>query len=105
MLGRWFGNSLIPQARTEPPTGSKVIECYHPRVRGRTQAPGRIQPSKHTCTKECRSKFENPPPVLEFDGFRPAKTVERPADVPVEEDTRDIAVENLVAKASDQGAQ
>jgi len=69
----------------------------------RTEAPGRIQPRKHTSTKERRSKFENPPPVLEFDSLRPAETVECPADVPVEEDTRDIAIEDLVAEANDQG--
>ena len=65
----------------------------------RTETPGRIQPRKHSSTEERGGKFENPSPVLELDGLRPTETVERPADVPVEEDARDIAVQGLVAEA------
>jgi hypothetical protein len=71
----------------------------------RTEAPGRIHPRKHTSTEERRSKFDNPSPVLELDGLRPTKTIERPANVPIEKNTRDIAIENLVAEASDQSDQ
>jgi hypothetical protein len=71
----------------------------------RTEAPGSIHSRKHTSTEERRGEFENPPPVLELDCFRPAETIERPANVPVEKDTRDIAIEHLVAEADDQGDQ
>jgi len=69
----------------------------------RTKAPGCIQPRKHTSAPERRSELYNASPVLELDSLCPAETVERPANVPVEEDTRDIAVEDLVAEANDQG--
>ena len=102
MSGRWVGNSLIPCARTEPPTGNKVIDCHDPHSRRRTQAPGCIQPSKHPSTKECRGEFKNPPPILKLDGLSPSKMVEHLANVPVKEDARDLAVENLVAEANSQ---
>lgn len=71
----------------------------------RTEAPGRVQPREYTNAEESGSKFENPPPVLELDSLRPTEAVKCPANVPVEEDARDIAIENLVAKANDQGNQ
>jgi hypothetical protein len=104
-VGHLIWYSLIPHARIEPPTVNMVIGRNYDshNQAARTEAPGGIQPRKHTSTEKRRSKLDNASPVLELDSLRPAETVERPANVPVEEDTRDVTVQDLVAEANDQG--